>query len=64
MLGAGMEFIIMDEADICAHIFVVPRQDDGEFCFLSNSGVDEATADADDSTFVDEGVVCDEGGIF
>ena len=60
LFGAGVKLIIVNEADICAHIFVVSREYDGEFFLVFDGGVDESAADADDATFVDEGVVADE----
>ena len=60
LFGAGVKLEVVDEADVGAHIFVVSRQNDGKFGLIFDGGVDEPTADADDATFVDEGVVADE----
>ena len=60
VFGAGVELVVMDESDVRAYIFVFPRQNDGKFGFVFDCRVDEPAADADDATFVDEGVVSDE----
>ena len=54
----------MDEANICTHVFVFAWEDDWEFCFLFDRGINQSAADADDAALVDEGVVSDEGGVF
>ena len=64
LLGAGVKLVIVDETDVRAHIFVVSREYDGEFFLVLDGGVDESAADADDATFVDEGVVADERRVF
>ena len=61
---AGVKLVVVDEAYVCAHIFVMSRQNDGKFCLVFNGRVDESTADADDVAFVDKRIVRDEGGFF
>ena len=60
MFGTGVKFIIVNETDISANIFVFAGKDDGEFCLVFNGGIHEATSDANDAEFVEEWVVGDE----
>ena len=61
---AGVKLVVVDEAYVCAHIFVMSWQNDGKFCLVFDGRVDESTADADDVAFVDERIVRDERRVF
>ena len=54
----------MDKADVGADVFIFAREDDGEFCFILDGGVDKAASDADDTRVVEERVVGDKRRIF